>query len=519
MNFSSFTHSIHSPNSRLFNANLENSLNLFLILNEFMRLTVIIAFETAYMKNSLTMLMTAILASLMTIALFKFFEKPETIIIRERIPATRFPANPPTPQSMFSRSETPVNTINPTTDIFETGLRSLVQIKSGKKQWLGKFYSNEINQNGSGVIISENGYICTNFHVIADAEDIEVILWDKEIFSADVVGYDEKTDLALLKINADSLIYSQFGNSDDLHVGQKIYALGHPFRMEATVTEGIISGKHRQLGLSKNPNVIESFIQTDAVINPGNSGGALINQDGELVGINTAILTRSGNFEGYAFAIPSNLAHKILTDLQTYGYVNRGLLGIKATYLRIPPVARVGKRTSAIRIEEVEKNTPAEWHGLELFDYILSIAGQDLLSVHHLKEVLWSIEPGQPIPLVYQRDRHIDTIEITLIQESDNLKYPLLLKFGIEVRNMQAMEIDKFQTHGIRVESTYKESMAETLNLKAGFIITTINNDFILNIKDFYKKFMEAGENITLAGKYPGEEQTYYYSFNIAHLN
>lgn len=471
------------------------------------------------MKNSLTILMTAILASFITIALFKYFEKPETIIIRERIPATRFPINPPTPQSTFSRDISPIVTEEPEKDIFESGLRSLVQIKSGKKEWFGKFYSNQVNQNGSGVIISENGYICTNYHVIEDAEDIEVVLWNKDIFRADVVGYDAKTDLALLKIKADSLSYSRFGNSDQLHIGQKIYALGHPFRMEATVTEGIISGQHRQLGLNKNPNVVESFIQTDAVINPGNSGGALINQKGELIGINTAILTRSGNFEGYAFAIPSNLAHKILTDLRTYGYVNRGLLGIRATYHHIPSESRVDNRTSAIRIEEVEKNTPAEWYGLELFDYILSIDGQDLTSVNHFKEALWSIEPGQPIPLVYQRDRSIDTIEITLIQESDNPDYPLLLKFGIEVRNMQPMEIDKFQTHGIRVESTYKESMAETLNLKTGFIITSINNNFILNVKDFYTKFVAAGEHITLAGKYPGEEQTYYYSFNIGHLN
>ncbi|MBY5957294.1 trypsin-like peptidase domain-containing protein [Membranicola marinus] len=471
------------------------------------------------MKNSLSILMTAVLASFITIALFKYFEEPETIIIRERIPATRFPENPPIPQSAFNRQIAPVKTPEPNKEIFENGLRSLVQIKSGKKEWFGKFYSNQVNQNGSGVIISENGYICTNYHVIEGADDIKVVLWNKDILPAEIVGYDAKTDLALLRIQADNLTYSRFGNSDILHTGQKIYALGHPFRMEATVTEGIISGLHRQLGLSKNPNVIESFIQTDAVINPGNSGGALINKNGELIGINTAILTRSGNFEGYSFAIPSNLARKILTDLRTYGYVNRGLLGIRATYQKIPVDNRIGERTSAIRIEEVEKNTPAQWHGLELFDYILSIAGQELTSVNHLKEALWSIEPGRPVSLVYQRDRIIDTLEVTLIQESDNPDYPLLLKFGIEVRNMQPMEIDKYNTHGIRVESIYKESMAETLNLKPGFIITSINTKFILDVKDFYSKFVEAGEDITLAGKYPGEEQTYYYSFNIGHLN
>ena len=471
------------------------------------------------MKNSLTILMTAILASFITIALFKLFEKPDTMIVRERIPATLYPINPPTPQSTFSRNYLPVNSEDVVSDIFETGLKSLVKIKSGRKQWFGKFYSNEVNQNGSGVIISENGFICTNYHVIENAEDIEVILWNKETLPADVIGYDAKTDLALLKIEAEDLTFSEFGNSDMLHVGQKIFALGHPFRMEATVTEGIISGKHRQLGVSKNPNVIESFIQTDAVINPGNSGGALINQNGELVGINTAILTRSGNFEGYAFAIPSNLAHKILSDLRTYGYVNRGILGIRAGYNTIPPESRVGNRTSAIRVEEVEKNTPAEWEGLELFDYILSIAGQDITSVNHMKEVLCSIQPGQPVRMIYQRDRKVDTLDITLIQESDNPDYPLLLKFGIEVRNMQPMEIDKYETHGIRIESTYKNSMAETLNLKPGFIVTSINNEFILDVKEFYKKFLAAGENITLAGKYPGEDQTYYYSFNIGHLN
>ncbi|HLT94256.1 MAG TPA: trypsin-like peptidase domain-containing protein [Membranihabitans sp.] len=471
------------------------------------------------MKNSLNILITAFLASLITIALFKLLDKPETIIIRERIPATRYPLNPPTPQSTFSRNTEIPRPVETNIDIFEDGLKSLVKIKSGKKQWFGKFYSNEVNQNGSGVIISENGYICTNYHVIEDAEDIEVVLWNKESITADLIGYDAKTDLALLKIEASDLRYSRFGNSDVIQIGEKIYALGHPFRMEATVTEGIVSGKHRQLGLSKNPNIIESFIQTDAVINPGNSGGALINQMGELIGINTAILTRSGNFEGYSFAIPSNLAHKILTDLRTYGYVNRGLLGIRAVYDKIPKEYRVNHRTTAIRIEEVKKNTPADWHGLELMDYILSIAGQEITSVHHMKEVLWSIEPGYPIELIYQRNKTIDTIEITLIQESDNPDYPMLLKFGIEVRNMQANEIDRYQTLGIRIESTYKDSMAETLNLKPGFIVTMINKEQVSDVKAFYKKFIAAGDHITLAGKYPGEDQTYYYSFNIGHLN
>lgn len=464
--------------------------------------------------------MAAVLSSLLTVGLFKLFDKPETIIIRERIPATQFPANPPTAQSVFHQKSSPLPFAEPPQAelVFDTALKSLVQIKSGKRQWFGKFYSSQVNQNGSGVIISENGYIATNYHVVDNSEDVDVILWNKEVVKADIVGYDSKTDLALLKIDADSLHYLSFGNSDRTRVGEKIYALGHPFRMDATVTEGIVSGKHRQLGLTQNPGMVESFIQTDAVINPGNSGGALINTAGEMIGINTAILTRSGNFEGYAFAVPSNLAHKILTDLRTYGYVNRGKLGIKSTYHPIPKSQRLYSRTSALRIEEIEPNTPAQWYKLELFDYIYSINHQDLESVHHLKEVLWSLEPGRPVPLVYQRGKMLDTIEITLVQESDNPDYPMLLKLGIEVRNLQAVEIDKFGTHGIRVESTFRESMAETLNLKPGFVITELNGKQVYGVKEFYKRFVAAGESITLSGIYPGDDQTYYYSFNIAHL-
>src|SRR5699024_2978657 len=160
------------------------------------------------MKNSLSILFAAILSSLITIALFKLFEKPETIIIRERIPASQFQTNP-VPQSVFHRSDRiPPPVSKPAkSDIFESGLKSVVQIKSGKKQWLGNFYSNQVNQNGSGVIISEDGYIATNFHVINDASDVEVILWNKESFPAQIIGYDSKTDLALLKIESNQLLF------------------------------------------------------------------------------------------------------------------------------------------------------------------------------------------------------------------------------------------------------------------------------------------------------------------------
>lgn len=473
------------------------------------------------MKNSFYILFTAILSSLVTIALFKLFDNPETIIIRERIPATQFQSQPVSQSVFRQNSQTPPKTTpEPVkSDIFESGLKSLVQIKSGKKQWLGNFYSNQVNQNGSGVIISEDGYIATNFHVINDATDIEVILWNKESYAAKIIGYDRKTDLALLKIDSKPLTFLNFGDSDKVSTGDKIYALGHPFRMDATVTEGIVSGKHRQLGISKKPEMLESFIQTDAVINPGNSGGALINTSGDLIGINTAILTRSGNFEGYSFAIPSNLAHKILSDLQNHGRVHRSKLGIQATYHLIPESSRITDKTSAIRIEKIEPNTPAHWHRLQLFDYIYSINGQNLESVHHLKEVLWSLDPGQTVPLVYQRKKILDTILVTLMEENDNTEYPLLLKFGISVRLLEADELHKYPEPGILVESLFKDSMAETLNLKPGFVITRINDHPVTTVKEFLQLFESSGSSITLSGHYPDNPQTYYYSFNISQLS
>ncbi|WP_236974873.1 S1C family serine protease [Membranihabitans maritimus] len=472
------------------------------------------------MKSSLRYFFTALLASLFTIGLFKIFDKPETIIIRERIPSTSLIDQNKLggSASEFVKRNVSTYKVPVNKDIFDNNLKALVQIKSGKKKWFGKFYSNKVNQNGSGVIISDDGYIATNYHVIEDSDDIEVIMWNKRSVSAKLIGFDAKTDLGLLKIEMDSLHHIEFGNSDHLSIGDKIFALGHPFKMDATVTEGIISGKHRQLGLSDNPNFMESFIQTDAVINPGNSGGALINQHGQLIGINTAILTRSGNFEGYAFAIPSNLAYKILTDLKDYGYVNRGILGIKAIFSKIDEFALSKKYASGARIEDVEPNSPADWGGLRNGDYILELNDQQLQSINHLKEILWSIDPGHPLSLVYLRNATLDTLTVNLIQESDNPDYPLLLKFGIEIRDLQENEIMQNQINGIRIESIFRESMAESLNIKPGFIIMRINDREVFNTVSFYEKFTHSGDDIVIAGRYPGEKQTYYYSFNINHL-
>ncbi|GAA5222085.1 trypsin-like peptidase domain-containing protein [Membranihabitans marinus] len=470
------------------------------------------------MKNSLRYFFTALFASLITIGVFKYFDTPETIIIRERITAQplSYPGSPGQP--VFVKRKIVDSDKNQQTSIFKQSVKAMVQIKSARNNWMGRFRSPSVKQNGSGVILTHNGYIATNYHVVEDSEDIEVLLWNKQSISAQLIGFDVKTDLALLKIDKENLPYIHFGNSDHINVGDKIYALGHPFKMDVTVTEGIVSGLHRQLGLKDGDNILESFIQTDAVINPGNSGGALINNEGLLIGINTAILTRSGNFEGYSFSIPSNLAHKILSDLRTYGYVQRGILGINAEYQPIEESPLSTSHGGGALIHKVEANSPADWGGLKTGDIILSINGQNITSISHLKEILWSAEMGESIPIIYARNQIVDSISVHLVHESDNPDYSILLKFGMEIRPLQKNEIEKYNFSGIRVESIFKNSMASSLNIKPGFIITEINRKPITETQLFYNEFINMRGEVHLAGRYPPDDQLYYYSFNIHHL-
>ena len=182
--------------------------------------------------------------------------------------------------------------------------------------------------SGSGVIISEDGYVVTNKHVINEAEEIEVVLNDKRSFTAELLGTDPNTDLALLKIDGEGLRFLEFSNSDNIKVGEWVLAVGNPFNLNSTVTAGIVSAKARSINILNRGNGIESFIQTDAAINPGNSGGALVNTNGDLVGINTAIQSNTGSYTGYGFAIPSNMVQKVVSDLKNYGEVRRAFIGI-----------------------------------------------------------------------------------------------------------------------------------------------------------------------------------------------
>jgi serine protease Do len=278
-----------------------------------------------------------------------------------------------------------------------------------------KYYNKpqEKNASGSGVIISDDGYIVTNNHVINDATAIEVVLNDKRVYEAEILGVDPTTDLALLKINANELKAINLANSDDVKVGQWVIAVGNPFNLNSTVTAGIISAKGRSLNLLQNPHAIESFIQTDAAINAGNSGGALVSIKGELIGINTAIQSNTGSYTGYGFAIPSNMVKKIVSDLKKYGQVKRAFIGIQITEINSDISRKLKlKNNDGILITKIIDGGAASVGGIEELDVLIAIEGITINSIASLQEQVSKYSPGDIVQCTIIRDNK--EIEITL---------------------------------------------------------------------------------------------------------
>ncbi|MFK7935967.1 MAG: S1C family serine protease [Saprospiraceae bacterium] len=259
--------------------------------------------------------------------------------------------------------------------------------------------------SGSGVIVSSDGYIITNHHVVDDGRSFTVTLSNNRELSANVVGTDPTTDLALLKVDARNLPTVSFGNSDQVQVGEWVLAVGNPFNLESTVTAGIVSAKGRSINIIEENYSIESFIQTDAVVNVGNSGGALVNTQGELVGINTAILTESGGYEGYSFAIPANLVKKVIDDIKDYGEVRRAILGVGIQDIDNQSAAQLGlDDVSGVMITRLTDGGSAAEAGLKTGDVIVSVNNRKTQSTAELQEQVGRFRPGDMVSVDYIRD-------------------------------------------------------------------------------------------------------------------
>lgn len=280
------------------------------------------------------------------------------------------------------------------------------------------------NAFGSGVIISEDGYIVTNNHVVQDAERVFVTLNNKKVMPARIVGIDPATDLAVIKIEATGLQSIPFGNSDSARIGEPVLAIGNPFNLTSTVTAGIISAKARDMNIINNPGVestIESFIQTDAAVNSGNSGGALVNGRAELIGINTAIASGNGYYTGYSFAIPSNIARKVSSDLRQYGAVQRGYLGVNVVEVTDDVAKQLGlEEPMGIYIARVIPDCAADRAGMRQGDILLKVNNMDVNSYASMMEEVALFNPGDEVDVEYLRDGKSRTARLKLLNSNGN---------------------------------------------------------------------------------------------------
>lgn len=474
------------------------------------------------MKNLGLIAITSFVSALLAIFVYRMVEEPQKILIKETLPTKQVDFNYPEETVKKVKYSSSTNAANPNfVDAAKAVTPTVVNIKATEKSdyfWSGGNYG---ASTGSGVIISRNGYIVTNRHVIDDGDKIEVTLNDKREFVAEVIGTDPSTDLALIKIKATDLPFLSFGNSDKLSVGEWVLAVGNPFNLESTVTAGIVSAKGRNINILEGDYTIESFIQTDAAVNPGNSGGALVNSIGDLIGINTAIITRSGRYEGYSFAVPSNLASKVINDLREYGEVQRAILGVNiepidnklAESLKLPSV-------EGVHIKEVTKGGSADLAKLKPGDVIVTINGKKTSTMPALQEQIGRYRPGDMITVQYYRKGKLARTKITLknrnnsIAMSANHRDEFLLELGFELRDLAPSEERRVPLKGVKVISIYRGSKIERTEMDPDYIITKVNDLRVKNLKETVEALKEAKDKVLLEGfyeNYPGE---YYYTFS-----
>lgn len=357
---------------------------------------------------------------------------------------------------------------------------------------------------GSGVVVSPDGYILTNSHVVKDADEIKVTLADKRSFTAKVVGVDSESDLAVIKIDAKNLPTAKLGDSDKLRVGDIVVAIGNPFGLNQTVTSGIVSAKGRT-----NVGIIdyEDFIQTDAAINPGNSGGPLVNIDGEVVGINTAIATRSGGYQGIGFAIPSNSASLIKDSLVKEGKVRRGQLGVVIQDLNESLAKSFGRQDQAgALVSQVLPGSPAEKAGLKSGDIIVKFNDHAVSSAAELKNLVGKTAPGTSSTVAFVRDTKASTVNVK-IDERDAKKVAALQssgspetsnELGLEMENVSSSVAQKMglkEGQGVRVSSLEQDGVGARMGLKTGDVVLEVDGNAIADVGAFNKAVTAAKKN------------------------
>lgn len=375
--------------------------------------------------------------------------------------------------------------------------------------------------SGSGVLISEDGYIVTNNHVIDEANEIKVTLNNKKTYTAKLIGADPSSDLAIVKIEEKGLPFILYGNSDNIKIGQWVLAVGYPLNLETTVTAGIVSAKSRSLGLNakKSTTPIESFIQTDAAVNQGNSGGALINSNGELVGIVSAIASPTGSYAGYSYAIPVNIVKKIINDILQFGTVQRAYLGISYIPENMPDSEKekIGyKEGMGVYVKDVAKDGASANSGIKSGDYITKINGVKVTSGSEMVEQIAGYKPGDKVTVTYLRNNKEFTTSVTLKNKTgtyDIVKNSSIDVLGGEFETLSAAKAKEYEVSGgIIVKKINAEGLIDQqTRMRDGFIILKANGKNVSKVEDIASLINGSPARLILEGFYPGYEGMYSY--------
>ena len=383
----------------------------------------------------------------------------------------------------------------------------------------GQTRSNTMVAYGSGVVLTPDGYIVTNNHVVEGADEVEVTFNNKVKKTATIIGTDPTTDLALIKVEATDLSFLTFGDSDNVRIGEWVLAVGNPFNLTSTVTAGIVSAKARNLSILGEGTSVESFIQTDAAVNPGNSGGALVNTKGELVGINAAIASHTGSYEGYSFAIPSNIVRKVVDDLLLYGETQRGYIGIFPQELTQELAQKEGlEDIEGVYVAEVTEGGAAKLAGIEKGDVITSINGKKVNTVTQLMENIRQYRPGDKVNVEANRKGRHHNYELTLLNEAGNVDVVKSgdafynSEFGLMLQPVSKDEKSRLDIkNGLKIVEI-RQGRFMNSGVPVDFVITKVNGYAVNSKADLEKALKSRTRRTTIEGVFPnGMPGSFYY--------
>lgn len=472
------------------------------------------------MKQVTGMIVAALTGALVSVGTYQYLDKkngtPVEQVYTTPVQRVNYPLSAP---------EGTVNFVNAANNSIHSVVHIKTTVMSNRSQSYNPFYRFFFDQgyqprpqmgSGSGVIISSDGYILTNNHVIDRADEVEVTLNDKRSYTAEVLGTDPNTDLALLKINEADLPYIPYGNSEEVEVGEWVLAVGNPFNLTSTVTAGIVSAKGRNIDILREEYAIESFIQTDAAVNPGNSGGALVNTRGELIGINTAIASNTGSYAGYAFAVPVNIARKVVDDLLEFGKVQRAFIGVSIRDLDGKMAIEKGlKTTEGAYVNGLTRGGAAYDAGIREGDIIVAVDGVKVKNVPELQEKIGEYRPGDLAQVTVLRDEQLLKYDVELRNRDGGTalvtkEADVLVQLGAELQPLHENDLRRLGLrNGLQVNKLGNGKL-KGAGIKEGFIITRVDRKTVNSAEDVMSALRNKEGGVLIEGIYPNGLTAYY---------